>query len=67
MRASAVRIRFFFFFLFCFFFLSFLVFSIFNILFPFIENGIGVSSDLDGSRGALKRGVFFHTFLCFLV
>ena len=27
----------------------------------------GVSSDLDGSRGALKREVFFHTFLCFLV
>ena len=27
----------------------------------------GVSSDLDGSRGALKREVFFHTFLCLLV
>ena len=27
----------------------------------------GVSSDMDGSRGALKRGLFFHTFLCVLV
>ena len=27
----------------------------------------GVSSDLDGCRGALKREVFFHTFLCVLV
>ena len=25
-----------------------------------------VSSDLDGFRGALKREVFFHTFLCVL-
>ena len=28
---------------------------------------LGVSSDLDGYRGALKREVFFHTFLCVLV
>ena len=27
----------------------------------------GVSSDLDGYRGALKREVFFHTFFCVLV
>ena len=27
----------------------------------------GVSSDLDGYRGALKREVIFHTFLCVLV
>ena len=27
----------------------------------------GVSSDLDGCRGVLKREVFFHTFLCVLV
>ena len=27
----------------------------------------GVLSDLDGCRGALKREVFFHTFLCVLV
>ena len=27
----------------------------------------GVSSDLDGCPGALKREVFFHTFLCVLV
>ena len=29
--------------------------------------GCGVSSDLDGYRGALKREVFFHTFFCVLV
>ena len=30
-------------------------------------NSCGVSSDLDGYRGALKREVFFHTFFCVLV
>ena len=28
---------------------------------------VGVSSDLDGCQGALKREVFFHTFFCVLV
>ena len=31
------------------------------------ETVMVVSSDLDGYRGALKREVFFHTFLCVLV
>ena len=31
------------------------------------RDGKGVSSDLDGYRGALKREVFFHTFFCVLV
>ena len=48
--------------------------------FPFLDGDVprrtsygvytefGVSTDLDGSRGALKREVFFlNTFLCFLV
>ena len=31
------------------------------------ERHLEVSSDLDGCRGALKREVFFHIFLCVLV
>ena len=33
----------------------------------FITETRRFSSDLDGCRGALKREVFFHTFLCVLV
>ena len=34
----------------------------------YLDNcSIGVSSDLDGCRGALKREIFFHTFLCVLI